>query len=54
MVATASRSNGTTVAWHEVPGTASPPKGRAIGYGASHPVGALFGHDDEHEHERTA
>jgi hypothetical protein len=28
-----SRRDGTTVAWHEVPGTAPPPKSRPVGYG---------------------
>ena len=28
-----SRRDGTTVAWHEVPGTAPPPKTRPVGYG---------------------
>jgi hypothetical protein len=28
-----SRRDGTTVAWHEVPGTAPPPKTSPVGYG---------------------
>jgi len=29
-----SRRDGAIVAWHEVPGTASPQKNRPVGYGA--------------------